>query len=293
MDFGEKIKTLREAKGITQQKLADQLYVTRQTVSRWECGSRYPDLLTAKSLADNLGTTIDELVSGENRTVDERQSLLLKSRRDKTICMLYPPVILFSVLALIICMYANNAWGHIFTLLFKPETIKCSIDNKLWLAVYAGHSVYSIVMMILGTAGLVKLLRKETDTFNIALIGIVSFVYVGISTLFLVLAPFDTYIGVSAAEGIAMYVLTGFLVVACIFGCQASCRLLVGRKRYNPRLFLMLGVFVVISMLICFGLFLRTHSVVYADTIIYIGSVISALALLIASAYLLDSHSNT
>ena len=61
MDFGEKIKELREAKGMTQQNLADLLFVTRQTVSRWEGGSRYPDLVTAKNLADILETTIDQV----------------------------------------------------------------------------------------------------------------------------------------------------------------------------------------------------------------------------------------
>jgi len=38
-EFGERLKALREKKGITQQTLADQLYVTRRAVSRWECGA--------------------------------------------------------------------------------------------------------------------------------------------------------------------------------------------------------------------------------------------------------------
>lgn len=46
IEFGEKLKQMREEKGMTQQTLAEQLYVTRQAVSRWECGARYPDLLT-------------------------------------------------------------------------------------------------------------------------------------------------------------------------------------------------------------------------------------------------------
>lgn len=65
VEFGEKIKRLREEKGMTQQTMADKLYVTRQAVSRWECGARFPDLLTAKKVAQILGTSIDELVSGE------------------------------------------------------------------------------------------------------------------------------------------------------------------------------------------------------------------------------------
>ena len=65
VEFGEKLKQLREEKGMTQQTLAEMLYVTRQAVSRWECGARYPDLLTAKKIAKILDVTIDELVSGE------------------------------------------------------------------------------------------------------------------------------------------------------------------------------------------------------------------------------------
>lgn len=65
VNFGEKIKQLREEKGMTQQSLADKLYVTRQAVSRWEHGARYPDLLTAKKIAQVLDVSIDELLSGE------------------------------------------------------------------------------------------------------------------------------------------------------------------------------------------------------------------------------------
>lgn len=65
MKFGEKIRQVREEKGMTQQTLADKLYVTRQAVSRWECGARYPDVLTAKKIAEALQVSMDELVSGE------------------------------------------------------------------------------------------------------------------------------------------------------------------------------------------------------------------------------------
>ena len=65
VEFGEKVKRAREEKGMTQQSLSEQLYVTRQAVSRWECGARYPDLLNAKKLADILEVSLDELLSGE------------------------------------------------------------------------------------------------------------------------------------------------------------------------------------------------------------------------------------
>ena len=65
-EFGENVRRLRQAKGLTQQSLADQLFVTRQAVSRWEGGSRYPDLMTAKKLAETLDSTMDALLSHED-----------------------------------------------------------------------------------------------------------------------------------------------------------------------------------------------------------------------------------
>lgn len=49
--FGEKVKQLREEKSMTQQTLSERLYVTRQAVSKWERGTRYPDVLTVKKIA--------------------------------------------------------------------------------------------------------------------------------------------------------------------------------------------------------------------------------------------------
>ena len=66
MALNDNIKKFREEKNLTQQQLADKLYVSRQTVCRWENGSRCPDLITAKQLplilqirndADNVSTT--------------------------------------------------------------------------------------------------------------------------------------------------------------------------------------------------------------------------------------------
>lgn len=85
VELGEKIKHLREEKGMTQQTLAEHLYVTRQAVSRWECGARYPDLLTAKKIAQILETSIDELVSGEELKEKIEQEPLLARPVENTV----------------------------------------------------------------------------------------------------------------------------------------------------------------------------------------------------------------
>ena len=66
MALGENIKKLREENNLTQQQLADRLYVSRQTVCRWESGARCPDLIMAKKLAMEFGRTLDDLIADED-----------------------------------------------------------------------------------------------------------------------------------------------------------------------------------------------------------------------------------
>lgn len=103
--FGEKLKQLREKSGMTQATLAEHLYVTRQTVSRWECGARYPDLLTTKKIADILNVSIDELVSGEEFQMNiEKEPVLAKPVSNVIQTMLYSiaaaAYLLMSILAI-------------------------------------------------------------------------------------------------------------------------------------------------------------------------------------------------
>lgn len=90
VEFGKKVKQLREEKSMTQQALAEQLYVTRQAVSRWECGARVPDLLTAKKIAHILDTSIDDLVSEEELKENiEREPLLARPIENTVQTILY------------------------------------------------------------------------------------------------------------------------------------------------------------------------------------------------------------
>jgi transcriptional regulator with XRE-family HTH domain len=65
MNFGETIKNRREQLEMTQQELAQKLFVSRQTVCRWENGTRCPDLIMAKKIAITLGISLDDLIPGQ------------------------------------------------------------------------------------------------------------------------------------------------------------------------------------------------------------------------------------
>ena len=65
MEFNEKIQELREQKGLTQEELAEALFVSRAAISKWESGRGYPNIDSLKALAKFFRVTIDELLSGD------------------------------------------------------------------------------------------------------------------------------------------------------------------------------------------------------------------------------------
>ncbi|MFQ7000808.1 MAG: helix-turn-helix domain-containing protein, partial [Clostridium sp.] len=102
VEFGEQLRKAREEKGMTQQSLAEQLYVTRQSVSRWECGDRYPDLLTTKKISQILEVSLDDLLSGkEMKKVVERNPVIENKAANNIMIALYA-FIVFSFVATIV-----------------------------------------------------------------------------------------------------------------------------------------------------------------------------------------------
>ena len=65
MNIGEKIYTLRTAANMSQGDLAEQLNVSRQSVSKWENNNSTPDIEKLVLIADIFGITVDELVKSE------------------------------------------------------------------------------------------------------------------------------------------------------------------------------------------------------------------------------------
>ena len=65
MEFHEKLQQLRKEKGLTQEQLAAQLFVSRTAVSKWESGRGYPGIDSLKAIGKFYGVSVDELLSGE------------------------------------------------------------------------------------------------------------------------------------------------------------------------------------------------------------------------------------
>ncbi len=77
---GSTIKRLREAKGVTQLQLADEIGVTAKAVSKWETAKGLPDITLMEPLSRALGASVTELMSGETVINRNVSSNLLRSR---------------------------------------------------------------------------------------------------------------------------------------------------------------------------------------------------------------------
>ncbi len=136
-EFGENLKRVREEKGITQQTLADYLYVTRQAVSRWEGGSRYPDIMTAKKIAQFLEVSLDELLSDDDMHLYVKNNAILDSSLSKKAQMVMVSLAFMCALIHSIIYFSNY-------LLKEPMIISASsgMIRSILLTFVLGYSVY-------------------------------------------------------------------------------------------------------------------------------------------------------
>ena len=90
LEFHEKIQELRKQKGLTQEELAEILFVSRTAISKWESGRGYPNIDSLKAIAQFFNITIDELLSPKQLLSIAEQDSMAKTQqiRDLTFGLL-------------------------------------------------------------------------------------------------------------------------------------------------------------------------------------------------------------
>ena len=72
---GEFIAELRKSKNMTQQELADKLYISREAISKWERGVGYPGIGLLLDLSDLFGVTVNEILYGERVNKENKEDV--------------------------------------------------------------------------------------------------------------------------------------------------------------------------------------------------------------------------
>lgn len=109
MEFGEKLQELRKARSLTQEQLAEALYVSRTAVSKWESGRGYPSIDSLRELSRFFRVPIDELIGpDEIVTAAEDDKRAFAKRNATMMCGLLD---VLPALLLVVPAFGNGTEG--------------------------------------------------------------------------------------------------------------------------------------------------------------------------------------
>ena len=106
MEFNEKLQELRKAKSLTQEELAEALFVSRTAISKWESGRGYPNLDSLKEISKFFSVSIDDLICSEeiiSAAEDEKKECI-----DKYISLICSALDILPVLLLFMPVFGNG-----------------------------------------------------------------------------------------------------------------------------------------------------------------------------------------
>ena len=176
MEFNEKLQQLRKSRGLTQEELAEALFVSRTAVSKWESGRGYPNIDSLKEISRFFSVTVDELISGE-------KILSLAERENRSnilnLCnLLFGISDLFSVMLIVLPLYPNRVGDFIYSVnligYVQCSQIKVTV---LW--------IISVSLFVLG---IIKVILTEIKAVkNNKILTVISLVINVFAVIFLAL----------------------------------------------------------------------------------------------------------
>ncbi len=129
MEFNEKLQQLRAGKNLTQEQLAEQLYVSRTAISKWESGKGYPNIESLKCISKFFSVTIDELLSSEELiTLAETENYSNVKRIYNIISGIMD---VLAVSLLILPIYGEPQGGHVYHVNLLANTHIPNIDIRI------------------------------------------------------------------------------------------------------------------------------------------------------------------
>ncbi len=148
MEFHEKLQELRKNRGITQEELAEELYVSRTAVSKWESGRGYPSIDSLKAISNYFSVTIDDLLSGEKLIfIAEKEN----DSNIRSLCeLLFGIVDVCTFLLIILPLYPKRIEGYVYSVnLFAYTEGTVLIRLLYWIifVVLIGLGITKVVLL--------------------------------------------------------------------------------------------------------------------------------------------------
>ena len=167
MEFHEKLQELRKSRGLTQEELAEALFVSRTAISKWESGRGYPSIDSLKEISRYFSVSIDELLSGDQ--------LVLIGLCD----LLFGFTDLLSLMLIFLPLYSKPVDGYIYSVSLIEY-----VDNEIWI-----RMTYWGLFIALTIIGIVNILMvnfkfekgKKVITFLSVGLSIITVLYLAIA----------------------------------------------------------------------------------------------------------------
>ena len=145
MNFNKKLQELRKQEGLTQEDLAQKLYVSRAAISKWESGRGYPNIDSLKAIANLFSITVDELLSG-----NELLDLVQEENKQKTYSfrdLVFGLLDISALMLLFLPFFAGRQNGII-----RPISLISLSGISTYLKV-----IYFILLVLLALSGIIIL----------------------------------------------------------------------------------------------------------------------------------------
>lgn len=136
MEIGTQIRKYRSAQELSQEELAERVYVTRQTISNWENGKSYPDLHSLLLLSSLFHVSLDQLVKGDIEKMKQeinKDEVAKFNRLSKVFSVLFAvSIVAFIPLVVFLKLYGAAIWAAWYLVVlgfaFRIEKLKKSND---------------------------------------------------------------------------------------------------------------------------------------------------------------------
>ena len=149
MEFHEKLQELRKSRGLTQEELAEALYVSRTAISKWESGRGYPSIDSLKEISSYFSVTIDDLLSGEKLlSIAEKEN---KANMQNICGLLLGIIDICTFLLIVLPLYPNTVDGHIYSVNLFSYVETTAFNRLVYWVAFVSLIVVGVIGVLLTT----------------------------------------------------------------------------------------------------------------------------------------------
>ena len=175
MEFNEKLQELRKQKGLTQEQLAEQLYVSRAAVSKWESGRGYPNIDSLKEISKYFEVSLDELLSSEEilTVAEEDNRQKIHNLQDVVFGLLDCSIVMFFILP-----FFGQKVGNVIEEVTLLSLTQIHIYVKITYLIIVGTLILCGVLMLAlqNCSASIWMNSKYKISLGLSAVGILSFI---------------------------------------------------------------------------------------------------------------------